>query len=99
MKKPDRVRCETCVYWVLQPSSGDGECHRSAPVAVTSRIDDAGCNDLLAWFPETTPTDWCGEWLDEWPEWLGTEPEPSAHSNGATNSARTEPDEGGGGRT
>lgn len=56
----DVQRCETCVYW--RRSSGrhrgppnPGNCHRFPPVVVGKQYRYQGR-------PETSATDWCGEW-------------------------------------
>lgn len=58
--------CLNCKYWVeFAPnvnvhSSGDGECHRHAPCGVSgARI-----------WPETSWSDWCGEFMPMEPETL-----------------------------
>ena len=64
-------RCETCRFW----EAGTTECHRHAPVIVTtlgrgsapSRGVTSSSGDALtsgvnrAW-PRTQPEEWCGEW-------------------------------------
>jgi len=58
--RPDKVCCDTCVFWDRNGPSGYGAaanqriCKRHAP----------GSNAVQAW---TDPDDWCGEWRDKWP--------------------------------
>lgn len=59
-KRPDNVRCETCVFWD-SVRKAFGQCKRHAP---TYKPEENGGE---VW-TETYQTDWCGEWRDEWPK-------------------------------
>lgn len=59
-KRPDNVRCETCVFWDVV-SDRLGQCKRRAPAY---KPDDNGGE---VW-SSTHPKDWCGEWRNEWPK-------------------------------
>ncbi len=70
--RPDR--CETCRFWEVyhldpddDPQYEPGECHRHPPTLLQSdklRRTDGNGNIYIgkAWWPETMPGDWCGEW-------------------------------------
>jgi hypothetical protein len=68
--KPDNVSCKTCVFF--QPVEGLlAECHRRAPTFVTHNIrrvngDDGKVSEPVAYFPETSADEWCGEWRGQW---------------------------------
>ncbi|MCP4651132.1 MAG: hypothetical protein GY853_13785 [PVC group bacterium] len=52
--------CKNCTYWVsnkdekmFYPETGDGRCHRNAPIV---------SNDDRHEWPPTMEMDWCGEY-------------------------------------
>lgn len=48
--------CQTCRFWLPTPPTGYGLCRKRAP-----RVNHVDATFDGVW-PETMPTDWCGEW-------------------------------------
>ena len=63
--------CRACRYWVNDRAKSFGSCRRFPPVPVASTYTEqkGDCGDyhqevnsnLFSAWPETDPTDWCGE--------------------------------------
>ena len=59
--------CLTCSFWREIPL-GDGEwgrCHRRAPTArwpVSDKEREEAKDNAWVFWPETSATEWCGEW-------------------------------------
>src|SRR5262245_13252323 len=56
-------RCETCVYWLRfgrPPYASKGHCRVRAPILIEA--DGPPETVLAGRWPQTSSSDWCGEW-------------------------------------
>lgn len=66
--KPHGAQCSACIYWQKIGDNKIGHC-RLGPPSIFATTDHTGDNPrtgyVTAW-PETTASEWCGEYADIW---------------------------------
>ncbi len=64
MDRPDFLRCETCVGWVVHEDEGK---HSKARKCGSCHGHHSSWTETPDRWPDRWEDDWCIRWTDEWP--------------------------------
>lgn len=64
------IRCDNCKFYDPFGGYGNGECRRYTP----RKVRDADGNELAGWPLVTGDVDWCGEFVQDTPDWRASLP-------------------------